>query len=152
MGRLCSAWLALCAPAAACETALLLAIDVSGSIDPVEYRMQVDGLSAALLDPEVSFALERGRMALAVLQWSGAAQQQMSLDWHRMQGETDIRAFAARVRGMERAFHASGTAPGDALSVALRSFAAVADCERRIIDGRRQRQRGPRDPRPAPRR
>ena len=51
-------------------------MDVSSSVDPGEYRLQVDGLADALLDQEVAFALENGKVRLAVLQWSGAGQQQ----------------------------------------------------------------------------
>ncbi|WP_342774985.1 DUF1194 domain-containing protein [Litoreibacter halocynthiae] len=39
-----------CASAQACELALVLAVDVSGSVDPGEYRLQMEGLGAALGD------------------------------------------------------------------------------------------------------
>ena len=39
--------------AVACDTALLLTIDVSNSVDPAEYRIQTDGLADALQDPEI---------------------------------------------------------------------------------------------------
>ena len=57
------------APVAAlgCETALLLSIDTSGSIDRGEYRLQVQGLADALADPDVAEALVRGQVALAVV-------------------------------------------------------------------------------------
>ena len=48
------------APARACETALILAIDVSNSIDSGEYRIQAEGMADALLDPLVMEALVRG--------------------------------------------------------------------------------------------
>jgi Ca-activated chloride channel family protein len=38
----------------ACGTALILTIDVSNSVDPGEYRLQIDGLAAALSDPEIA--------------------------------------------------------------------------------------------------
>ena len=38
----------------ACDTALILKIDVSNSVDPDEYRLQIDGLAAALSDPEIA--------------------------------------------------------------------------------------------------
>ena len=55
--------LGLCAPvsAIACELALLLAVDVSGSVDTREFRIQMDGLATGLRDPMVSEALVRGR-------------------------------------------------------------------------------------------
>jgi Ca-activated chloride channel family protein len=66
-------------PALACETALLLSIDVSGSIDAGDYHLQTEGLAAALTDPEVADALVRGQVALAVVQWSGPSQQALVL-------------------------------------------------------------------------
>ena len=48
--------MALPLPAMACDTALLLTIDVSNSIDTAEYRLQTDGLADALLDGEVAEA------------------------------------------------------------------------------------------------
>ena len=44
-------------PASACRLALLLAIDVSRSIDAGDYRIQRDGLLDALADPAVRAAL-----------------------------------------------------------------------------------------------
>ena len=46
--------LCLSGPAQACRTALILAMDVSNSVDPGEYRLQIDGLAAALRDPEIA--------------------------------------------------------------------------------------------------
>lgn len=131
----CLAFSALCAgPVAACETALLLAIDVSNSIDVAEYRMQSDGLADALRDPEIAEALVQGQVALAVVQWSGLDRQQMSLDWARMHTPRDVAAFAARARALPRAFVLSDTAPAEAIVFALEQFDAVADCTRKIID------------------
>jgi hypothetical protein len=48
-------------PAAACATALILAIDVSNSIDDGEYRIQTDGLADALDDPAIREELVRAR-------------------------------------------------------------------------------------------
>jgi Ca-activated chloride channel family protein len=100
----------LCTPAAACETALLLAIDVSGSIDRGEYALQVQGLADALQDPEIAEVLLRDQVAL-------------SLD-----------GFQQRVASLPRAFTGSDTAVGEALSFAIGQFEAVGDCRRKVID------------------
>ena len=121
-------------PAPACETALVLSIDVSGSIDAGDYRLQTEGLSAALTDPEVAEALVRGQIALAVVQWSGPAQQVLALDWQRMLTPGAVNAFADRAASMPRAFRGSDTAVGLGLSFALGQFAAVPDCGRRVVD------------------
>jgi Ca-activated chloride channel family protein len=120
--------------AGACETALLLAVDVSNSVDPAEYRLQVDGMADALLDPGVRDAILQGEVRLAVVQWSGAAEQELSIPWTTLRTEGEIDAFAARARALDRAFIQSNTAPGDAILFALDRMAEVAACTRRIID------------------
>ncbi|TMV92901.1 DUF1194 domain-containing protein [Thioclava sp. BHET1] len=132
----CSALFGVALPATAhaCETALLLSMDVSGSIDRDEYRLQVDGLSAALLDPVVVDALVQGRDRLAVAQWSGAGQMTLSLPWTAINSHADAARFAARVQAMPRAYLGSDTAVGEAITFAVAQFADVADCERHVAD------------------
>ena len=121
-------------PALSCETALLLSIDVSGSIDAGDYRLQVEGLAFALSDPEVAEALVRGQVALAVVQWSGVDQQALVLPWQRMLSDPDVERFAARAGAIPRAFSGSDTAVGQGLRFATAQFAAVPDCRRKVID------------------
>lgn len=121
-------------PALACETALLLSIDVSGSIDAGDYRLQTEGLAFALADPEVAEALVKGQVALAVVQWSGAAEQALVLPWQRMLADPDVTRFAARAGAIPRAFSGSDTAVGQGLRFAAAQFAAVPDCRRKVID------------------
>ena len=120
--------------ALACNAALVLAIDVSGSIDRGEYMLQTEGVAAALSDPEVAAALVQGQTALSVVQWSGAGQQAVSLPWRRMLSDAEVRRFATAAAAMPRAYTGSDTAPGDLIDFAADQFAAVADCGRRIID------------------
>jgi len=127
--------LVLVAPVSrACETALLLSIDVSQSIDVSEYRLQVDGLADALRDPEIVDILVRDNVALSVLQWSGPDAQQVTIPWLRIRTAFDVRALSDRTRAMQRAFVMSNTAPAEALDTALRQFGPVADCRRKVID------------------
>jgi Ca-activated chloride channel homolog len=126
--------LSLAAPAAACDTALVLAIDISGSIDAGEYALQTEGLADALRDPDVAEALMRGQVALAVVHWSGIGAQALALPWQRMLDPAAIHAFAERTRTLPRAFTASDTAVGEAVAFSAAQFAAVPDCRRRVID------------------
>lgn len=121
-------------PARACDTALLLSIDVSSSIDLGEYRLQVDGLADALDDPGLIEALVEGQVALAVMQWSGVGAQELVLDWQRMDSPGAVAAFGAAARRMPRAFENSDTAVGDGILFGLRQFGPVADCPRAVID------------------
>lgn len=124
----------LSSPAQACETALLLAIDVSGSIDPSEYGLQAEGLAAALSDPQIADILVQGQVALAVMQWSGLGEQAIVQPWRRMLTPDAVARFAAEAAATPRAFINSETAVGEAISVAVAQFPAVADCRRRVID------------------
>ena len=130
---------ALCAalwpvPVLACDTALILTIDASNSVDVAEYRLQANGLADALLDPEITEALIQGQTALMVIQWSGQDRQEISVPWARMRSEADVQDFSARARAMPRAFVMSDTAPAEAIRFALAQFADVPDCTRRVID------------------
>ncbi|MCE6959068.1 DUF1194 domain-containing protein [Cereibacter sphaeroides] len=126
--------LVVAAPARACDTALLLAIDISGSIDRGEYALQTEGLAAALADGAVTDSLLAGQSALAVVQWSGVGRQVLALPWRRMLAPGDVQDFAEAVRALPRAFVASDTAVGGAITFSLGRFDAVADCRRRVID------------------
>ena len=68
-------WLLLPLRAVACDLALVLAVDVSGSVDRGEYRVQMDGLAAALRDGVVVDALIHQQAYVSLIQWSGASRQ-----------------------------------------------------------------------------
>ena len=127
------AWL-VSSPALACETALLLSIDVSGSIDAGDYRLQTEGVAAALADPEMVEVLVRDQVAVSVVQWSGPSQQALVLPWQRMLDPGAVTRFADNAAAMPRAFKGSDTAVGEAIRFALAQFAPVGDCKRRVID------------------
>ncbi|QQA42442.1 DUF1194 domain-containing protein [Pelagovum pacificum] len=133
--RLASLILALAGtPAFACDTALALAIDVSGSVSKREYAIQTEGLAVAFLDEVVAEALVSGQSAVLVVQWTGLSRQAVTLDWRRIGTHDDVVALAEEVRTMPREWDMFSTAIGDALAFTVREFDDVADCERRIID------------------
>lgn len=121
-------------PARACDLALVLAVDVSGSVDPQEYRIQMDGLAAGLRDPLVSEALVRAQAQVALLQWSGSSRQQVTLPWAQMSNFVAVDEFAHRVQTDPRVWRNFSTAVGEALELALSSFQHVPDCKRHVID------------------
>lgn len=126
--------LCLAQPAQACRTALILTMDVSQSVDRGEYRLQIDGLAAALRDPEVAEILVRDQVALSVIQWSGVDAQEVSLDWTQMVSPSHVQLFASAVERLPRAFVMSNTAPAEALRYALRHFDSGPNCARQVID------------------
>lgn len=120
--------------AQACQTALILTMDVSNSVDIGEFRIQIDGLAAALQDPEIVETLVHDQVALSVIQWSGSERQAISLDWHQMRSAADVADFACKTRNLPRAFVLSDTAPAEAMQFAIAHFSGAPTCNRRVID------------------
>lgn len=121
-------------PAVACHTALLLAVDVSNSVDVGEYRIQADGIAAALADPVVIDAMVQGNNRLAIMHWSGLDMQKMVLPWTHIRTPADMLALSQRAGALPRAFFGGNTAVGEAMSTAIAEVTLQTDCERRVID------------------
>lgn len=119
---------------AKCGVALLLAMDVSGSVDAFEYRIQRDGLAAALRDPAVVDALVHAEAKVAVLQWSGSGRQELTLGWRQIIQRADAELFAAQVMNDRRRWNIYATAIGQAMEAGRQSFSMVTDCEKHVID------------------
>ena len=118
----------------ACDTALILTIDVSNSVDPAEYRLQVDGMADALVDPEIVEAMVRGQAAIAVVQWSGTEMQETSIPWTQVSGPQDALRLSEQARLMPRAFVLSDTAPAEAIYHAMQLFETAPPCVSQVID------------------
>jgi len=131
---LCLALLGASGPVRACDIALALAVDVSGSVDPSEYRIQMGGLAAAMRDPAVSDALVQAQAAILVVQWSGLGRQQVSIGWTRISGRGDLMALAERTEALPRAWRDYSTGIGEALAFAANTYSEVSDCRRKVID------------------
>ncbi|WP_323770500.1 DUF1194 domain-containing protein [Antarctobacter sp.] len=118
----------------ACEVALVLAVDVSGSVDAQEYDIQMQGLAAALRDSAVAEALIRGRAQVALVQWTGSSRQQVTLPWREVRSFAETRALADEIANAPRAWRHFSTAIGEALRVSTLLFDTVPNCRRRVID------------------
>lgn len=88
----------------AAETAvdleLVLAIDVSGSVDETEARLQRDGYVQALRHKEVIDAISGGflrRIAVTYLEWAGEETQTTVVDWRLVDGEKSAIALSAEI-------------------------------------------------------
>ncbi len=79
---------------------LILAIDVSGSIDGYEARLQRRGYVEALVHPAVIKAIRSGkhrRIALAYMEYAGIGNQHTIIDWTVIRSAKDARKVAARL-------------------------------------------------------
>lgn len=121
-------------PMRACDLALVLAVDVSGSVDAAEYRVQMDGLAAGLRDGIVSEALVRGAAQVTLIQWSGRARQEVSIPWSAIRSFEDVEALAQLIETAPRPWRNFSTAIGEALELSLAQFGRVPQCRRRVID------------------
>ncbi|UWR21685.1 DUF1194 domain-containing protein [Sulfitobacter sp. S190] len=119
---------------AACDLALVLAVDVSGSVDRDEYRTQMDGLAAGLRDGTVAQALVDAQARVSLVQWSGSTRQRQTIPWTAMTDAAQVATFADRVRDDARVWRNFSTAVGEAVQLSLESFAQVALCRRKVID------------------
>jgi hypothetical protein len=123
--------------AADCRLALLLALDVSSSVDAAEHRLQREGLAGALDAPDIRAAIlsgAPGHVALAVYEWSGRNQQQVLVPWTALDTEAAIDAAAATIRAAPRSFSRFPTAIGYALGFGTTMFRRGPDCARRVLD------------------
>ncbi|WP_209425676.1 DUF1194 domain-containing protein [Pararhodobacter sp. SW119] len=118
----------------ACGVALVLAMDVSGSVDAEEYRLQIDGLATALRDPDVQHALLKARAAVSVVQWSGVEEQDLSIPWTRIEEAAELARLAEAVESMRRAFRLGNTAVGAAIEFSTAQFDTVPDCLLWVMD------------------
>lgn len=125
---------ALAGPVLACDLALALAVDVSGSVDMQEYRIQMDGLAHALRDPVVSEALVRADAQVMLMQWTGATRQIVTLPWTRIDSFQAADTFADKVARDQRVWRNYSTAIGEALQMLIPRFREVAHCKRWLID------------------
>lgn len=124
------------AHAEGCRLALLLALDVSSSVDEGEYRLQKEGLAAALSDPDLRRALLGGdeRVALAAYEWSGRRQSTVVLDWVVLDGDAALQGAIDTVLAAPRSHDRFPTAMGFALGYGAGLLERAPACNRRVID------------------
>lgn len=107
---------------------LVIALDVSGSVDKGEFDLQREGLARALESPHVVEAIAggvNGSIAVAVVQWSGFVEQMVKLDWVTVSNSSDLTRLADEVRQMTRRYDDGATDIGAALSFCQRLFASA---------------------------
>lgn len=124
-------------PAAAdCRLALVLALDVSSSVDAQEYTLQRDGLAAALIAPEVrrAFFASDLPVALSAYEWSGRHNQELILDWHLIDSPAALLDAAETIARTQRSQTEYPTAMGFALGYGAGVMRRAPPCLFRTID------------------
>lgn len=119
------------------DVELVLAVDISYSMDPEEQRLQREGYAQALTSPQFQEALRSGaygKIALVYLQWAAAHDHDVLLPWTVIDGPASARAFAERL--MEAPYRrAQRTSISGALETSLKLFDGNGfNGMRRVID------------------
>jgi hypothetical protein len=116
---------------------LVLAADVSRSIDDTEFDLQRKGYAAALSDPRVLKAITGGAnqsIALSFVEWSGSGEQKIVVDWTVVRDGEDAGAVAQQILSAPRSF-LSRTSISEAIDFSVAHLAeASAAADRRVID------------------
>ena len=84
---------------------LVLAVDVSGSIDAEEARQQREGYVAAIADEAVVQAIQANfhrRIAVLYLEWASADYQRVVVDWTLIEDDGSAGEFAAALAAPPR--------------------------------------------------
>ncbi len=117
--------------------ALVLAVDVSESVDAGEYQLQHEGIARAFENPQVVDAIRggaQGGIEVMVLEWSDRDKQSIVADWSLVKDQESAAAFATKVRAGKRSSQGL-TAIGDALLASAAAFEQLPDKpQRRVID------------------
>jgi Protein of unknown function (DUF1194) len=136
-----AAVIVLRAPAAvaadAVDLLLVLAADVSRSIDAQKFQLQRDGYAAALTDRRVLDVIRSGpnhRIAVCFVEWSGIGAQKLVIDWTAIGDDNSAKAFSSQIAEAPRSF-ADRTSISGGIEFSMAQLEhAQFESRRRIID------------------
>nr|WP_319799735.1 DUF1194 domain-containing protein [Roseobacter sp. H9] len=120
-----------------CRQALALGLDVSGSVDLHEYRLQLDGLVTALNSPDVVrtiLAMPSAPIDILIFEWSGPTDQAILVPWTTLSDLNSISAISEKLARTERRSATPGTALGVAMTVGAQFLDERAHCWKRTLD------------------
>ena len=117
---------------------LVLAVDVSGSVNQTRFVLQREGYAEAFRNPKVLNAIRSGMsqaIAVTMFQWTGPRLQVHVVPWMVIRDEASANAFAAAVEGAPRVLFSGGTSLSGAIDFGVRimPFSDVT-AARRVID------------------
>ena len=120
-----------------CRQALVLALDVSGSVNEEEYQQQINGLAAALDSEAVRSLILFGAdapVSLAVFEWSSRNHQLLIQPWISLDGANALDLAIARIRAHRKQRAGLKTALGTSLMFAQALLEQRPDCWLHTID------------------
>lgn len=121
----------------AIDLALVLAVDVSGSVSTERLALQFQGYSRAFAHPELILAVKQGRhgrIATTFVEWSDSDQQYQAVDWTLIDSEEAARSFGKAV-GEATLQRPGWTSISGAIDFSVRLLTAVGyRATRQVID------------------
>lgn len=124
------------AAAAQCRQALILGMDVSGSVNEQEYQLQFTGLARALLSDEVRdrlLLLPEQPVVFGVFEWSGPNYQRIIIPVREIRSYADIVEIAGILTLQEKQDRPPTTGLGAAVSFGM-ELLMRQDCWKRVLD------------------
>lgn len=119
------------------DLALVIAVDISYSMDPEEQQLQREGFIQAFRSQEVQAAIGRGvlgRIGVAYVEWAGATDQRVILPWAVVDGPAAAMAFAASL-AQQPTRRASRTSISGAIDFAVKVLAeGDVQSSRQVVD------------------
>ena len=119
------------------DLALVLAVDVSGSINDDNFRLQMGGYAAAFLDPMVIASITKSGghgIAVTLVEWAGTKEQSQVVPWMLLKDKASCEKFAAQVKNAKRMFSDyTSISEGIDFSVGLLKNSGY-NAARRVID------------------
>jgi Protein of unknown function (DUF1194) len=109
----------------AVDLQLVLAVDVSGSVNQTRFELQRDGYVAAFRNARVLETIRSGphqAIAVTMVQWTGPALQVHVVPWMRVADGDSAEAFAAAVAAAPRQLFGGGTSISGAIDYAVTLF------------------------------
>lgn len=121
----------------AVDLLLVLAADVSRSVDEPKFQLQRTGYANALSNPRVLEAIKsgaNGRIGVIFVEWSGVMSQKVVIDWTLIDGEAAARQFGDKIIEAPRSF-ADRTSISAGIDFSMEQLAnAPYEARRRTID------------------
>ncbi|MGE0724161.1 MAG: DUF1194 domain-containing protein [Alphaproteobacteria bacterium] len=115
---------------------LIMAVDVSGSVDVEEARLQREGYIAAFRDPDVVRVIQAGmlgRIGVLYTEWASAHENRVVIDWQLVSDAATAAAFADAL-ARQPALRGRRTSIAAAIEFVLPRFGTKFEGARRVID------------------
>ena len=119
-----------------CRQALVLALDVSGSVDAQEYGLQINGLADALDAPQIRDLILSGGdpIAITVFEFSSQNHQGLIVPWTDFRNHQDIDQLVNVIRSHTKQRQGLKTAIGRAMQYAGALLNLRPDCVKHTVD------------------